>query len=403
MWSRKRLDIGWTDFAAGLLGSGLRWNREHQHQAIEQAWSTDRESLVCLSVRSGWDLFLSTLNLPPGSEVLMSALTIPDMARIVEAHGLVPVPLDLDPNTLVPTVESFERGLSERTRIVLVAHLFGTRNDLSDLIAAAHAHNLMFVEDCAQAYIGPSFRGHADSDAVLFSFGTIKTATALGGAVVQIADETIRNAMRKRQAEYAVQSRAKFAQRLVKYAALKFISLRPCYGLFVQGCRMIGRDYNAILNKSVKGFGTAAPIERFRSQPSAPLLGLLKRRIQRPPVDRIERQASLGRRIYQQLATDVPCPGGAVPEHCFWVFPLSPSDPQSLIESLRDAGFDTTQGESLCVVNTPKDRPELDPAVSRQLLERLVYLPLYPALTESACDQMAKIVQKQIREPSKTP
>ena len=399
MWSRKRLDIGWTDLAAGLLGCGFRWNREKQHQAIEQEWSKTRDSLACLSVRSGWDLLLSTLNLPAGSEVMMSALTIPDMARIVEAHGLVPVPLDLDPHTLVPTVESFEKALSEHTRIVLVAHLFGTRNDLGDLIAAAHAHNLMFVEDCAQAYIGPDFRGHADSDVALFSFGTIKTATALGGAVLRIADETIRHAMRDRQSEYAVQSRTKFARRVVKYAGLKLISQRPCYGLFVRGCRAMGRDYNAILNGAVKGFGTAAPIERFRAQPSAPLLGLLRRRIHHPPVSRIQRQQSLGQRLHWQLASHVVCPGGGVAEHCFWVFPLSPTDPQSLIENLRESGFDATQGESLDVVKPPHDRPELDPTASRELLKHLVYLPLYPALTESACDRMADVVQQQIREP----
>lgn len=403
MWSRKRLDIGWSDLAAGLLGCLFRWNRERQHEAIEQQWSEKRDSLVCLSVRSGWDLFLSTLNLPPGSEVLMSALTIPDMARIVEAHGLVPVPLDLDPHTLVPTVETFEHALTDRTRIVLVAHLFGTRNDLSDLIAAAHAHNLMFVEDCAQAYTGPDFRGHADSDAVLFSFGTIKTATALGGAVLQIADETVRNAMRRTQAEYTVQSRVKFAKRIGKYSGLKFISLRPCYGLFVRGCRILGRDFNAILNGAVKGFGTAAPIERFRMQPSAPLLGLLRRRIASPPVERIQRQQMLGQRIHQRLGSEVACPGGRVPEHNFWVFPLTPTDPQGLMEALRNAGFDSTQGESLCVVNAPVDRPELDASHCRELLERLVYLPLYPALTEAACDQMAEIVEKHVHEPSKTP
>ena len=50
-------------------------------------------ALACLSVRSGFDLLLAALDLPPKSEVLITALTIPDMVRIIKDHDLVPVPL----------------------------------------------------------------------------------------------------------------------------------------------------------------------------------------------------------------------------------------------------------------------------------------------------------------------
>ncbi|HCK72012.1 MAG TPA: aminotransferase DegT, partial [Planctomycetaceae bacterium] len=52
---------------------------------------------MCLSVRTGFDLLFQALNLPAGSEVLVSALTIDGMLRVIEEHDLVAVPVDLDP------------------------------------------------------------------------------------------------------------------------------------------------------------------------------------------------------------------------------------------------------------------------------------------------------------------
>ena len=93
---------------------------------MEAAWDA-RASLACLSVRSGFDALLGALALPRGSEVLMSAVNIADMARIIEAHGLTPVPVDLDMQTLTVSMASLARAATPCTRAVLVAHLFGSR------------------------------------------------------------------------------------------------------------------------------------------------------------------------------------------------------------------------------------------------------------------------------------
>src|SRR4051812_1660573 len=103
MWSRKRFDIGWLDMLYGVTACLAAWDRPRAQAAVEQLWSADGDALACLSVRSGWDLLLSAAEFPKGSEVLISAVTIPDMARIIEYHGLTPIPLDLDPQMMLPT------------------------------------------------------------------------------------------------------------------------------------------------------------------------------------------------------------------------------------------------------------------------------------------------------------
>jgi hypothetical protein len=56
---------------------------------VENLWSPAIDALVCLSVRSGLDLLLSALQYPKG-QILVSTVTIRDMVRIIEHHGLVP-------------------------------------------------------------------------------------------------------------------------------------------------------------------------------------------------------------------------------------------------------------------------------------------------------------------------
>ena len=63
------------------------------------------KALVAFCVRSMWDLYFQVKKFPKGSEILMTGLNIPDMTRIVNEHGCVPVPVDLSPDTMAPSLE----------------------------------------------------------------------------------------------------------------------------------------------------------------------------------------------------------------------------------------------------------------------------------------------------------
>ena len=69
MWPRKQLDIDWADFAYGFRSAVLPAGRCHDGDIVPSDWIPPEEVAVSLSVRTGWDLFLSALRLPPGSEI----------------------------------------------------------------------------------------------------------------------------------------------------------------------------------------------------------------------------------------------------------------------------------------------------------------------------------------------
>src|SRR6185369_9747418 len=205
MWLRKRLDIRWSDFGGALRDCVTSGDRTRLAADLQNFWSPQGDALACLSVRSGFDLWLASLGLPPGSEVLVSAITIRDMVRIIETHGLVPVPVDIDPDTLAIDLDSLQQAISPRSRVILVAHLFGTRQPLADVLEIARQHHLLVAEDCAQAFAGRHYTGDPRSDVTMFSFGPIKTATALGGALLCVRDRGVLARMRKLQAGYPIQ------------------------------------------------------------------------------------------------------------------------------------------------------------------------------------------------------
>jgi perosamine synthetase len=393
MWVRKLLDINCLDLAYALANCVVPRSRAALAARLERLWIRGEESITCLSVRSGFDLWLSALALPRGSEVLVSAITIPDMVRIIEEHGLVPVPVDVDPDQLAVDPASLERAVTSKTRAILVAHLFGTRQPLDWIVRFARDHRLLVIEDCAQAYVGSAFAGHPDADVSMFSFGPIKTATALGGGLLCVRDPNVLALMRRILARQPLQNRWVYLRRVLKYGGMKFLSTRPMYSAVIWTWRAMGRDPDQLVSGATRGFAGPDFFNRIRRQPSAPLLALVARRIRRFDPQGIARRTRHGEYLLRLLDEAFVSPGSASAEHTYWVFPLLADDSPRLIAAMRAAGFDGSSAHSMCVVQPPPDRPAQRAVMSEAILPRIVYIPCDPQLPDRELQRMAAVVQ----------
>jgi dTDP-4-amino-4,6-dideoxygalactose transaminase len=114
------------------------------------------------------------------------------MVRIIRAHGLRAGPVDIDPQTLAPHLRMLESAHTSRTRVLLVAYLFGGPMDVGPVAGFAREHGLILVEDCAQAFQGPEAVGDPATDVSMYGFGILKTSTALGSAVLRAARAVLR-------------------------------------------------------------------------------------------------------------------------------------------------------------------------------------------------------------------
>ncbi len=392
MWVRKRIDIGWADLASALAHC-LFPNRVDT-TVVNQCWRDSRHAFTCLSVRSGLDILLRALDLPRGSEVIVSAMTIDGILKIIAEHGLVAVPVDLQFETLAPAPEDVELAITDQTRLVLIAHLFGTQIDMQPYARITQQHGLLLVEDCAQSFHGMP-QGKSDvSDVAMYSFGPIKTATALGGAVLCIADGKLTKKMAQIQQAYPTQSTMAYFKRVVKYGFLKILSYRLPITAFIAVLRMLGKDYSEILKKSVKGFPTNKLFSRIRQQPCQALLSVLKRRITSFEERRLERHCELGELLCDHLSQRYDLPGSAAAANYFWVFPVETDNPSETIQYLRAYGFDADQRGSMVKVPTvPAPQGEAVQSISTtdRILDNAVFLPIYPAMSQQAINQLAKV------------
>lgn len=396
MWSRTRLDIGWSDIAFGVRKCLFPPDRQKVEQEIERFWSPDGDAIVCFSVRSGFDLVLQALDLPEGSEILFSALNVKGMIKIARRNGLLPIPVDLDLDTMLPDLESLERAITPEARAIVVAPLFGTRGDLDPLIEVARKFNLLVIEDCAQAFTGREFTGSADAAVSMFSFGPLKYATALGGAVLRVRDPAVLERMRAIQASYQPQRTRPYLTRLLKFAGLKILTSRPVLGIVTRFFQMRGEDYEDSVSDAVRNVAPLGSSKRIRNRCSAPMLAVLQRRLTRFSPEDFSGRIEAGRFLLEQLDGAVVCPGTRNPIHNFWVFPILVDDPEAVMAELRRQGFDGATLRRSATVAPPEDRPKLAPVNARDALSKLVILPCYGGIPESELRRQADVVHKLV-------
>ncbi len=391
---RQRIDI-----APALLARALGWcvrPPRHAHATLEARLGDD--ALVTLSVRSAFDAMLTACAFEAGSEVLLSGFTIPDMVRLVRAHGLVPVPLDCDAATLCPTVDAVERAITPRTRALVVARLFGGRPELATTFALARRRGLLTVDDNAQGFTGlDALRAAPDADVTFHSFGTIKTATALGGAVTRVTDAKLREAMRAVMATWPAQSPARYAKKVATWLALVAPRDPARYAALAKAIVRSGRDLDATMMGLSRGFHAPtaeALVTALRVRPCEALAATLDAQLHTDHGARIARRAEAGERLAQQLSGHVTVLGHAMPRRTHWLFAMLVRDPDGLVRALRAAGFDGARGtSSLTAVPEAPERAGLRAATCASWAERVVFVPAYPEIPVEDRDRLAATVR----------
>ena len=140
--------------------------------------------------RMAFYYILQALQLPPGSEIIMPALTFWVMPELARVAGLTVVFADIDPATFTIDPSAIERAITPHTRAVVPTHLYGLPCDMDAIAAIAQKHNLKVVEDCAHA-LGATFGGRpvgTFGDAAIFSFQTLKPLNCYGGGLALVRD-----------------------------------------------------------------------------------------------------------------------------------------------------------------------------------------------------------------------
>ena len=131
-------------------------------------------------------LALEAAGVGPGDEVMTSPITFASTANVIVHRGATPVFADVQPDTLNIDVERLEAAITPRTKAVVPVDFAGPPADLDPIMALAHRHGLVVIEDAAHS-IGAEYGGRrvgGIADMTAFSFYATKNITSgEGGAL----------------------------------------------------------------------------------------------------------------------------------------------------------------------------------------------------------------------------
>jgi dTDP-4-amino-4,6-dideoxygalactose transaminase len=128
-----------------------------------------------------------------GDEVIVPGNTFIASFLAITENRLVPVPVEPDPATFNVDPAAVEAAIGPRTRAIMAVHLYGQLADMPALTALARRHNLLLIEDAAQAHgaMSDGRKAGAFGDAAAFSFFPAKNLGALGDGGAVVTDNTL--------------------------------------------------------------------------------------------------------------------------------------------------------------------------------------------------------------------
>ncbi|GHT34400.1 cell surface polysaccharide biosynthesis protein [Bacteroidia bacterium] len=160
--------------------------------------------IPCGNGTDALQIALMRLNLEKGDEVIIPAFTYAAAVEAAVLLGLTPVLVDVDSRTFNISPEAVADAISERTKAMIVVHLFGQSCDMHPLMEIAKQHGLSVIEDNAQSlgaeYIFPN--GETQKAGTIGEIGTLSFFPTKilggygdGGAVI-VHDDALAEAVR---------------------------------------------------------------------------------------------------------------------------------------------------------------------------------------------------------------
>lgn len=148
----------------------------------------------CLAVGNGTQAMEIALRTLPcdGGEVITAANAGMYATCAILSAGFIPAYCDIDPVLMTIDPESLRRAITERTRAVIVTHLYGQMADMDQIVKICRKAEVLLLEDCAEAHgaMAGTRKAGAFGDAGCFSFYPTKNLGAYGdGGAITTNDE----------------------------------------------------------------------------------------------------------------------------------------------------------------------------------------------------------------------
>jgi dTDP-4-amino-4,6-dideoxygalactose transaminase len=191
---RQAVDRLFEHYWAAGTDFGYQGEYERRYtEAFAQYLGGGHADAVCTGTAALF-VALAALQLPPGSQVIVSPITDPGTVNAILFNRLVPVVADSMPDSYNMGEEQFLARVTDKTRAVMVVHATGRAAPIDRIVEAAKTRGIRVIEDCSQAH-GAELNGRkAGTFGDIAAFSTVYTkghATGGCGGVVFTRDRAL--------------------------------------------------------------------------------------------------------------------------------------------------------------------------------------------------------------------
>jgi perosamine synthetase len=152
-----------------------------------------QHSIAVSNGTAALDIAVAALDIGPGDEVIMPTFTIISPALQVVRAGAKPILVDSDPKTWNMDVTQIEAKITNKTRAIIVVHIYGLPVDMDPVLDLCKKYNLKLIEDAAEVH-GQTYKGRkcgTFGDISTFSFYPNKHITTGEGGMIMTDDENL--------------------------------------------------------------------------------------------------------------------------------------------------------------------------------------------------------------------
>ncbi|MDX2240342.1 MAG: DegT/DnrJ/EryC1/StrS family aminotransferase [Leptolyngbyaceae cyanobacterium bins.302] len=174
----------------------LTSTKGHFVKSLEQKFAQllgVKYAYACSSGSAAVHTAIAAIDPEPGDEIITTSITDMGALAPILYQGAIPRFADVDPKTWNVTAETIEKCLSDRTKAIIVTHLFGNPCNMTEIMQLANARGIPVIEDTAQAFLAQHNGQYVGAIGAIgcFSLQQGKHITTGEGGIVTTNDEAL--------------------------------------------------------------------------------------------------------------------------------------------------------------------------------------------------------------------
>jgi len=378
--------------------------------------SQTRHAVSFPHARVALHYILKHLNLPAGSEVILTPVTVPDLINVFLSFNLRPVFVDFEHHSCNINYSLIEQNINPKTRLLFITHLSGIPSEMKQIEKLAEKYKLKIIEDASQA-LGAGIYGQALGSfgfASIFSISTLKTVATYHGGMACTNDDRLASYLKDCATALPLPSPLQFLEYFIRDNAFFLATQRKLFSLLTYYAVLIGESLTPKLLKDVQSGNilardttlyalqkrTALPEQLFiqYTEYQADLGLLALEHLQEENNKRRELSLLLYELLEQKNINGLPkLPQGE--SSTFWRFPLFVENPSHFKTFLRNKYIDCSNTNLICM-SREKMFVEIARACpnAETFTDRAVFLPVHSSFSKTDMRSIATVVAEYFRQ-----